>query len=77
MIEVSLQSKVRQIVSCGSLIPLSHQADSGQFWESLDGLYWYRLVGDDLSMATSAHRKNGNCTYNLSRYLHRFKSIDL
>ena len=31
----------------------------------------------DLPMATSEHRKNGHCTYNLSRYQERFKSIDL
>ena len=30
-----------------------------------------RLAGHDLSMATSEHRKNGNCTYNLSRYQER------
>ena len=43
----------------------------------LDGFYWYRLAGDDLSMATSEHRENGDCNFNLTRYLHRFKSIDL
>ena len=52
-----------------------HQADSGQFWESLDRFYWYRLAVDDLSMANSEHRKNGNCTYNFTRYRERFKYL--
>jgi hypothetical protein len=27
------------------------------------------LAEDDLSMATSGHRKNGDCNYNLKKYL--------
>ena len=43
-----------------------HQAHPGQSCESLSGFYWYRLAEHDLSMATSEHRENGNCTYNLT-----------
>jgi len=48
-----------------------HQIDSGQSWESLSGFKEERLTENDLSLATLKHRKNGKCTYNLSRYLQR------
>lgn len=31
------------------------------------------MADNDLQLTTLEHRKNGNCTYNLSRYLERFK----
>ena len=42
--------------------------DSGRFYKD------FKEKGsaeDDLSVATLKHRKNGNCIYNLSRYLER------